>query len=223
MAARRSRSQTAAPFPSAAGRPFEVHQGELTVKLRHDTTVLRSGDSIEVPRGQPHSIWNSSDTVTCATWQVRPALRTEEFFTALHEMREAGATDKRGGIAITYTTDQARRILGPVYTSNAHCSCLVTPDEPHNNCVRDCLQNHMWNLLAKASRGRKPNDPPMDINVACPLIWKHHRDCYRECGCADGFIDYLAFDAVCKYRTALRSRLRGDQSAEPLHARDKER
>jgi mannose-6-phosphate isomerase-like protein (cupin superfamily) len=80
---------------------FEVHQGELTVKLRDDTTVLKSGDSIEVPRGQPHSIWNSSDTVTCATWQVRPALRTEQFFTALHEMREAGATDKRGGIAVT--------------------------------------------------------------------------------------------------------------------------
>lgn len=96
-----------------------------------------------------------------------------------------------------YTTDQARRILGPVYTNNAHCSCLVTPDEPHNNCVRDCLQNHMWNLLANASRGRKPNDPPMDINIACPLIWKHHRDCYRDCGCASGFIDYLAFDAVC--------------------------
>jgi len=96
-----------------------------------------------------------------------------------------------------YTTPQARDILGRVYTNNAHCSCLVTPDEPHNNCVRACLQDKMWTLLANASRDRKPNDPPMDINIACPLIWKHHRDCYHDCGCASEFIDYLAFNAVC--------------------------
>jgi len=81
--------------------------------------------------------------------------------------------------------------------ANGSCSCLVTPDEPHNNCVRHCLQDKMWTLLANASRGRKPNDPPMDINIACPFIWKHHRDCYHDCGCASEFIDYLAFDAVC--------------------------
>jgi len=96
-----------------------------------------------------------------------------------------------------YATDQARSILGPVYTLNAHCSCLVTPDEPHNNCVRSCLQGKMWAMLASASRDRKPGDPPMDINITCPVIWKHHRDCYHDCGCASEFIDFLAFYAVC--------------------------
>jgi hypothetical protein len=96
-----------------------------------------------------------------------------------------------------YTTELARDVLGPVYTNNAHCSCMVTPDEPHNNCVRACLQDKMWTLLANARKGRKPGDPPMDINLACPLIWKHHRECYHDCGCASEFIDYLAFDAVC--------------------------
>jgi hypothetical protein len=96
-----------------------------------------------------------------------------------------------------YATDLARDILGPVYTNNAHCSCQVTPDEPHNNCVRHCLQDKMWTLLAYASKDRKANDPPMDINLACPIIWQHHRDCYHDCGCASEFIDYLAFDAVC--------------------------
>lgn len=96
-----------------------------------------------------------------------------------------------------YSSGLARDILGRVYTNNAHCSCLVTPDEPHNNCVRACLQEKMWTLLANAHRNRKPNDPPMDINIACPIIWKHHRDCYHDCGCASEFIDYLAFDAVC--------------------------
>lgn len=96
-----------------------------------------------------------------------------------------------------YSSDLARDILGRVYTKNAHCSCLVTPDEPHNNCVRACLQDKMWTLLADAMRDRKPNDPPMDINSACLIIWQHHRDCYHDCGCASEFIDYLAFDGVC--------------------------
>jgi hypothetical protein len=96
-----------------------------------------------------------------------------------------------------YTTGLARDVLGPVYTDNAHCSCMVTPDEPHSNCVRACLQDKMWNLLANAKRDRKPGDPPMDINFACPIIWKHHRDCYHDCGCAGAFIGYPAFDAVC--------------------------
>jgi hypothetical protein len=69
------------------------------VKLRDQTTVLRSGDSIEIPR-TPHSMWNSGGTVTRATWQVCPALRTEQFFTAVHEMRGAGATDKQGGVGL---------------------------------------------------------------------------------------------------------------------------
>jgi hypothetical protein len=96
-----------------------------------------------------------------------------------------------------YWTPQARDILGRVYTENGHCSCMVTPDEPHNNCVRDCLQQKLWNLLTNQLRGRKPGDPPMDINQSCVLIWKHHRECYHDCGCASEFIDYLMFDAVC--------------------------
>ena len=96
-----------------------------------------------------------------------------------------------------YTNQLAREILGPIYPNNAHCSCRVTPDEPHNNCVRHCLQEKMWNLLANASRGRKPGDPPMDMDIACPLIWKHHVDCYHDCACAHGFIGFPAFDGVC--------------------------
>ncbi|MGH7511735.1 MAG: DUF4157 domain-containing protein [Gemmatimonadales bacterium] len=96
-----------------------------------------------------------------------------------------------------YSTGLARDIFGRVYTNNAHCSCLVTPDEPHNNCVRHCLQDKMWSLLASEYRDRKPDDPPMDIDIACLIIWKHHRDCYHDCGCASAFIDYPAFYAVC--------------------------
>jgi hypothetical protein len=79
---------------------FELHEGELTVKLANETTLLRSGDSLDVPRGTPHAMWNSGGSVTRATWQVRPALRTEQFFAAVHEMRAAGAAGKGGMITM---------------------------------------------------------------------------------------------------------------------------
>ena len=96
-----------------------------------------------------------------------------------------------------YSSSIARDVLGRVYPNNAHCSCLVTPDNPQNNCVRDCLQQKMWSLLANARQNRQPGDPPIDMTQACLLIWKDHRECYHDCGCTRAFIDYLAFNAVC--------------------------
>ena len=71
---------------------FEIREGELSVKLDGSVHVLRAGDSIEIPRGAVHSMWSSGDGPTRASWQVRPALRTEDFFAAVHEMRAAGRT-----------------------------------------------------------------------------------------------------------------------------------
>jgi hypothetical protein len=75
---------------------FEVREGELTVKLDGRAHVLRAGDVLDVPRGSLHSMWNSGDVACRAAWQVRPALRTEGFFRAVHEAREAGRGDEHG-------------------------------------------------------------------------------------------------------------------------------
>ena len=96
-----------------------------------------------------------------------------------------------------YRGAQSRKLLGEGYTKNAHCSCMVTPDEPHNNCVRKCLQEKMVALLISEYAGRMPDDPLMDIHTACPIIWRDHRECYHDCGCASEFIDYLPFRLVC--------------------------
>lgn len=79
---------------------FEVREGELSVKLDGETRVLRAGDSLDVPRGAAHSMWNSGGVVTRASWQVRPALRTEDFFAAVHRMRAAGKSGKAGMIPL---------------------------------------------------------------------------------------------------------------------------
>jgi mannose-6-phosphate isomerase-like protein (cupin superfamily) len=75
---------------------FEVREGELTVEVAGEAHVLRAGDSLDVPRGAVHKMWNSGEVTTRASWQVRPALRTEDFFAAVHEMRESGRHGANG-------------------------------------------------------------------------------------------------------------------------------
>ena len=79
---------------------FEIYEGELTVRLSGERKVLRTGDSLDVPRGTPHAMWNSGGSTTRATWQVRPSLRTEQFFAAVHQMRAAGAAGKGGMVTL---------------------------------------------------------------------------------------------------------------------------
>jgi mannose-6-phosphate isomerase-like protein (cupin superfamily) len=69
---------------------FEISEGELSVHMDGETHVLRAGDSLEVPRGTVHKMWNSGEVTTRASWQVRPALRTEDFFASVHRLRESG-------------------------------------------------------------------------------------------------------------------------------------
>jgi quercetin dioxygenase-like cupin family protein len=75
---------------------FEIREGELSVQVDGRTHVLRAGDALDVPAGSPHKMWNSGDGPCRASWQVRPALRTEGFFRAVHEAREAGRGGEHG-------------------------------------------------------------------------------------------------------------------------------
>ena len=59
---------------------FEVLEGELAVTVAGEERTLRAGDTLTIPRGTAHTMWNASDAVARATWRVTPALRTEEMF-----------------------------------------------------------------------------------------------------------------------------------------------
>jgi mannose-6-phosphate isomerase-like protein (cupin superfamily) len=77
---------------------FHVHAGELTIALGGREHALRAGQSLEVPRGTTHAMWNSGEVPARATWEVRPALRTESFFRSVHELRAAGHAGRHGMI-----------------------------------------------------------------------------------------------------------------------------
>jgi mannose-6-phosphate isomerase-like protein (cupin superfamily) len=75
---------------------FAVEAGELSVEIDGATHVAGPGEAIDVPRGAVHKMWNSGDVLTRATWQVRPALRTEDFFEAVHTVRASGRHGENG-------------------------------------------------------------------------------------------------------------------------------
>jgi hypothetical protein len=90
----------------------------------------------------------------------------------------------------------AADFLNGVYAHNAYCACSNTPDEPHNNCVRKCLQSKLWPFLAANAE-----DLRSGRFIWCPTVWKHHRECYAECMCDRSFIDYVAFAPLCTVKT----------------------
>jgi quercetin dioxygenase-like cupin family protein len=70
-------------FHPAQDERFEVLEGELTALVDGEERVLRAGDTLDVPRGAVHKMWNSSAGPTRAVWRTSPAGRTLEWFTAL--------------------------------------------------------------------------------------------------------------------------------------------
>jgi mannose-6-phosphate isomerase-like protein (cupin superfamily) len=84
-----------AHFHPAQDERFEILEGELTVRMGGETKVLAVGDSIEIPRGSGHQFWNAGSAPARATWETRPAGRTEEWWTAVDGL---GAADGRPGL-----------------------------------------------------------------------------------------------------------------------------
>jgi hypothetical protein len=99
-----------------------------------------------------------------------------------------------------YQSSLAKRWLTYSYRNNAQCACLNTPDEPHNNCVRKCLQVKMRGHLAMESlKGRAlPFTLPLEADPLCHDMWEQHVECYRECECNNGFINYPVFSIMCR-------------------------
>lgn len=78
---------------------FEVLEGSMRAIVAGEEGVYGAGESIEVPAGTPHQM--AAEEPTLMRWEVRPALRTAEFFERLYgkgpdsarEMGEAFVTE----------------------------------------------------------------------------------------------------------------------------------
>jgi quercetin dioxygenase-like cupin family protein len=67
--------------PSQAER-FEVIEGSMRTNIGNEERVYEAGEVFEVPAGTPHQM--AAQGPTRMRWEVRPALRTAEFFERLY-------------------------------------------------------------------------------------------------------------------------------------------
>jgi quercetin dioxygenase-like cupin family protein len=75
---------------------FEVTEGTARVEIDGEVRDLHPGDSLEIPRGTVHRLWNPGDEPARATWRTSPAGRTEQWFRALDALHREGRTGKDG-------------------------------------------------------------------------------------------------------------------------------
>jgi quercetin dioxygenase-like cupin family protein len=67
--------------PNQAER-FEVLEGSMRAVVDGEERVYEQGESFDVPVGTPHQM--AAEGPTRTRWEVRPALRTGEFFERLY-------------------------------------------------------------------------------------------------------------------------------------------
>ena len=80
-------------YPGGGGMPpehlhprqverFEVLEGRMRTIIGGEERTYETGESFDVPVGTPHQM--AADGPARVRWEVRPALRTAEFFERLH-------------------------------------------------------------------------------------------------------------------------------------------
>ncbi len=70
-------------FHPSQDEQFAVIVGTLRARVDGEEHELRQGDALEIPRGAVHQVWNPGGAEARASWQTRPAGRTEEWFRAV--------------------------------------------------------------------------------------------------------------------------------------------
>jgi quercetin dioxygenase-like cupin family protein len=110
---------------------FEVLAGELTVRLDGSERVLGPGDTIDIPRGSVHQMWNPGAEPARVLWQTRPAGRTEQWFSAIDALHREGKVGSNGmpgplafGALLTEYDDVFRLGVGPAPVVRAAVSVL---------------------------------------------------------------------------------------------------
>lgn len=83
-------------FHPAQDEHFEIQEGEVEVRVDGRARTLRQGDTLDIPRGVKHQMWNPGDRPAHVLWQTRPAGRTEDWFRAIDALNRQGALTADG-------------------------------------------------------------------------------------------------------------------------------
>jgi mannose-6-phosphate isomerase-like protein (cupin superfamily) len=70
---------------------FEVRAGSLDALIGGAKRHLAAGETLKVPRGMPHKMWNASNEDACALWRTQPPRRTADWFRTVDRLSQHGA------------------------------------------------------------------------------------------------------------------------------------
>lgn len=88
-----------AHFHPAQEERFTVIEGAVRAGIEGEERILREGDVLVVPAGTAHDFGGHPDEPARVRWEVRPSLRTWEFFEGLFgslNMHAEGRGDEAG-------------------------------------------------------------------------------------------------------------------------------
>lgn len=74
----------------------EVLSGSLHFCIAGSEQIVRPGEAVDIPRNIPHYFWNEGDDEAHAIQEIRPALKTEDFFVTYFALAEAGKLNEKG-------------------------------------------------------------------------------------------------------------------------------
>jgi mannose-6-phosphate isomerase-like protein (cupin superfamily) len=69
---------------------FEVLEGTLRTRVDGAERDLAPGETIEIPRGTTHQMWNPGGEPVRAIWRTTPGGRTEQWFAAIDRLHREG-------------------------------------------------------------------------------------------------------------------------------------
>ena len=75
---------------------FEVVSGRARIRVGRRLLRAAAGESVVVPRGTVHRLWNDGEDELQVLVEFRPALRTEEGFEQLFGLARDGKLSRRG-------------------------------------------------------------------------------------------------------------------------------
>ncbi len=65
---------------------FEVLEGELRAVVDGRALTLGPGETLDIPRGTVHKMWNPGASPTRAVWQTKPAGRTLDWWRSIDDL-----------------------------------------------------------------------------------------------------------------------------------------
>ncbi|RMI29695.1 cupin domain-containing protein [Nocardia stercoris] len=96
---------------------FEVLDGTIAVRLDGRDLELKAGDTLRIPAGAVHQMWNPHDEAAHVRWQVTPSGRTAQWFRsidALHRRGQVRASGRPGLLAYAVLLTEFRDVFRPV-------------------------------------------------------------------------------------------------------------